>query len=447
MIIKKEFLKEIDKEIYSHRANRVARRAVTHNGILETSINLFEDDTNRYAFNINLTETAIRSQKQSGRCWIFAALNVMEYKLCQKNNLKSFELSQNYIYFYDKLERCNYFMESILKTIDEEVNGRLVSFLLTDPINDGGQWEMIKNVVKKYGVVPKYAMLESKNSSESQALNRFLTKMLRMYAKDLRAAKLEGKSEEELKKMIEKFMKEVYKILTISLGTPPTTIDFEAYDKDNNFISHKKITPNEFFENFVDMKIDDYISLINAPTKDKPYYKSYTVKFLGNTIDGENTKYVNVPIEVFKEVILKQLKDKDPVWFGCDVLQNFYRKGSRFDFTTVRLDDLFGVEINFSKEERLDFKESLMTHAMVFMGCDYDEKENKIKRYKVENSWGEDAGEKGYFVMSDEWFNEFMYQVLINKKYLTDKIITAYEEEAIKLEPWDPMGSLAKVYG
>lgn len=444
MILKQEYLESLEKDIYLERVNRVARRAVTHNGVLEAAVNVFEDDSNRHTFNISLEETEIRSQKQSGRCWIFAALNVMEYKLCQKNNLESFELSQNYIYFYDKLERCNYFMESILKTMDEEVGSRLVSFLLTDPINDGGQWDMLKNIIKKYGVVPKYAMLESKNSSDSGALNRFLTKTLRMYAKNLRLAKSKGELKEKLESMVENYMKEIYKILTISLGTPPKTVDFEAVDKENHFISHKNLSPNQFFENFVSMNLDDYISLINAPTKDKPYYKSYTVKFLGNVVEGEEVKYVNVPIEVFKKVILAQLKDKEPVWFGCDVLQNFYRKGSsHFDFSTLRLDELFGMDIDFSKEDRLDYKESLMTHAMVFMGCDYDEEKNLIKRYKVENSWGEDAGNKGYFVMSDAWFDEYVYQVLIHKKHLEPTILAAYEEEAIKLEPWDPMGSLA----
>lgn len=446
MILEKNFLKEIENEIYSERANKISRRAATQNGILEASINIFEDNNNRHTFNINLEETEIRSQKQSGRCWIFAALNVMEYKLCRKNNLKSFELSQNYIYFYDKLERCNYFMESILKTLDESLDGRLVSFLLTDPINDGGQWDMLKNIIKKYGVVPKYSMPETKNSSNSAALNKFLTKMLRMYAKNLRNANDEGLSKKDLEEMIKKYMKEIYKVLTISLGTPPEIVDFEATDKENNFISHKNITPKEFFENYVNMEVDEYISLINAPTKGKPYYKSYTVKFLGNVVEGDKVKYVNVPIEILKKYVLKQLQDKEPVWFGCDVLQNFYRPGSRFDLTTVRLEELFGVEINFSKEQKLDYKESLMTHAMVFVGCDYDEKNNKINRYKVENSWGEEAGKKGYFVMSDEWFDEYVYQILINKKYLDKEILVSYDEEPKELEPWDPMGSLAKMY-
>lgn len=443
MEITKEFLQNSREKFYKDRANRVAQRAAVNNGLVEASVDRVEDERNRHTFNIELKEKEIRNQKQSGRCWMFAALNLMEYKLCRKYNLKGFELSKNYTLFFDKLERCNYFLDSIIRTLDEDLDGRLVSHILTDPMGDGGQWDMIKNIIKKYGLVPSYAMKESVNSSATANLNNYLTKILRMYAKNLRDSYKEEKDLEKLKKMQEEYMKKIYDVLSISLGTPPEKFDFEVRNEDEEFISDKNLTPQEFLKKHVEVNLDDYISLINAPTKDKPYFKSYTVDFLGNVMELDKVRYVNVPVEVMKDGILKQLKDGEPVWFGCDVAQFFYRKGANLDLSTLKIFDLLNVEYDLSKEERLDYKESLMTHAMVFVGCDYDEENKKINRYKVENSWGKDAGDRGYLVMSDKWFDEYMYQALINKKYLDEKVIKAYSEEPIHLKPWDPMGSLA----
>lgn len=443
MEITKEFLQNSREKFYKDRANRVAQRAAVNNGLVEASVDRGEDERNRHTFNIELKEKEIRNQKQSGRCWMFAALNLMEYKLCRKYNLKGFELSKNYTLFFDKLERCNYFLDSIIRTLDEDLDGRLVSHILTDPMGDGGQWDMIKNIIKKYGLVPSYAMKESVNSSATANLNNCLTKILRMYAKNLRDSYKEEKDLEKLKKMQEEYMKKIFDVLSISLGTPPEKFDFEVRNEDEEFISDKNLTPQEFLKKHVEVNLDDYISLINAPTKDKPYFKSYTVDFLGNVMELDKVRYVNVPVEVMKDGILKQLKDGEPVWFGCDVAQFFYRKGANLDLSTLKIFDLLNVEYDLSKEERLDYKESLMTHAMVFVGCDYDEENKKINRYKVENSWGKDAGDRGYLVMSDEWFDEYMYQALINKKYLDEKVIKAYSEEPIHLKPWDPMGSLA----
>lgn len=443
MEITKEFLQNSREKFYKDRANRVAQRAAVNNGLVEASVDRGEDERNRHTFNIELKEKEIRNQKQSGRCWMFAALNLMEYKLCRKYNLKGFELSKNYTLFFDKLERCNYFLDSIIRTLDEDLDGRLVSHILTDPMGDGGQWDMIKNIIKKYGLVPAYAMKESVNSSATANLNNYLTKILRMYAKNLRVSYKKEKDLEKLKKMQEEYMKKIYDVLSISLGTPPEKFDFEVRNEDEEFISDKNLTPQEFLKKHVEVNLDDYISLINAPTKDKPYFKSYTVDFLGNVMELDKVRYVNVPVEVMKDGILKQLKDGEPVWFGCDVAQFFYRKEANLDLSTLKIFDLLNVEYDLSKEERLDYKESLMTHAMVFVGCDYDEENKKINRYKVENSWGKDAGDRGYLVMSDEWFDEYMYQALINKKYLDEKVIKAYSEEPIHLKPWDPMGSLA----
>lgn len=445
MHLTQEFLEQSKKEFLSDRANRIAQRASINNGILEASIDRTEDNTTRHTFNIELKEKKIRNQKQSGRCWMFAALNFLEYKICTKYNLKGFELSKNYTLFYDKLERCNYFLNSIIETVEEPLDGRLVSHLLSSPMGDGGQWDMIKNIINKYGLVPLYAMKESENSSNTSNMNNYLTKVLRMYAKNLRLSYEKDKDIDKLKEMQKEYMKKIYNILSIALGTPPEKIDFEVRNEDKEFISDKDLTPQEFFQKHIGVDLSDYVSLINAPTKDKPYYESYTVDFLGNIEELDKVKYVNVPIDVMKKAIVKQLQDDEPVWFGCDVGQFFYRKEAYLSLSNVNIFDLLDVKYDFSKEERLLYGESLMTHAMVFMGCDYDKEKDKINRYKVENSWGKDSGHEGFLTMSDEWFNEYMYQTLINKKYLDEKVLSSYEKEPIHLKPWDPMGSLAKI--
>lgn len=445
MEITKEFLERNRKDFCADRANVIAQRAAVNTGLLPASYGRSEDETNRHRFNIELKDKVIRNQKKSGRCWMFAALNVMEYKICRKYNLKEFELSKNYTLFYDKLERCNYFLDNIIKTIEEDVDSRLVAHLLSEPMGDGGQWDMMKHIINKYGLVPVYAMPESENSSDTSGMNKYLTKLLRMYAKNLRKSYATKKDMNALRSLQEEYMKNVYRILCISLGTPPEKIDFEARneDDDKKFISFKNLTPQEFFKEHIGMDLDNYISIINAPTKDKPYYKSYTVDYLGNVIEMGGVKYVNVPVEIMKKAIVSQLKDDDPVWFGCDVGQFFNRSGANLDLSSLGVYDLWNVNMDFSKEEQLDYKESLMTHAMVFVGCDYDEKTDKINRYKVENSWGKDAGDKGFLIMSDAWFDAYMYQALVNKKYLSEEILKAYEEDPIHLKPWDPMGSLA----
>lgn len=443
MDIKLEKLKELNENFDNCRCNRIAQNASMTNGIIKAAENKQIEGIKRASFSINLNQGEITNQKQSGRCWMFAALNTFRYKVIKDLNLKNFELSQSYPLFYDKLEKSNYFFNSILKTLDEDLDSRLLAHLLSDPLGDGGQWDMFVNLVNKYGVVPKDVMPESANSENTRFMDEYLTKLLRTYAAKLRTSHEKGSSIEELEKMVEGYMEDIHRALCISLGTPPEVFDFDIRDKDDNFISEKNITPKDFFKKYVNINLDEYISIINAPTKDKPYNETYTVDFLGNVIEGNPVKYINLPIEELKKAAIKQLSNNEPVWFGCDVGQFFSRDGFVLDLESVKVDDLFNVDFNMTKEERLDYSESLMTHAMVFQGVDLDEDKNPTK-WRVENSWGKDAGKDGYLVMTDRWFNEYMYQVAINKKYLSEEILKNWEKEPKHLKPWDPMGSLAK---
>ncbi len=440
--INQELLEKYSQDFRSDRASRVACDAVTGNGLFKSSVNPAVAWKNNHEFSLTLKQGAITSQKQSGRCWLFAAMNVMRARIIQKCNLDTFELSQNYMMFWDKLEKSNWFLENILDTLEEESGSRLLSFLLSDPLGDGGQWDMMANLVSKYGVVPKYSMPETVVSSSTREMNRTMTELLRGYACSLRKEAQAGASREQLEQSKADMLNHIYRVLCICLGEPPRTVNMEVRDKEGNFIQEYDMTPQDFFKKYVDMDLHDYISLINAPTADKPFYHRYTVKMLGNVKEGAPVCYINLPIEELKAAAIAQLKDGEPVWFGCDMGPRINRDTGVMDLDIYDFKDILQIDLSMTKAERLDYDQSKMTHAMVFQGVNLTP-DGRPTRWRVENSWGEDAGKKGYYVMSDDWFSEYMYQVVVNKKYLTKEQLAVLDTETIVLNPWDPMGSLA----
>lgn len=437
-----EVLEKMEQEFDANAAHKLAMNAATKSGITSLLRDADLEKRMRFSFSIDLEAGKVTNQKQSGRCWMFAALNTMRVEVMKKLNLENMELSQNYTLFYDKLEKANYFLETILDTVDEPTNGRLISWLLMAPLNDGGQWDMLANIIRKYGIVPKEAMPETFSSSCTREITPWMTKKLREFACTLRTAYAKGASMEELQEKKQEMMSVIYRMLVIALGKPPKTFSWETRDKDRQFIRMNDITPQDFFAEYVGWNLDDYVSIINAPTQDKPFYHSYTVQYLGNVTEGHIVRHLNLPIEEMKQLAIRQMQDGQVVWFGCDVGQFHEKDLGIMDTDGIQAGLLFDTDFPMSKAERLDYGESLMTHAMVFTGVNLD-KEGKPDRWKVENSWGEDRGNKGFYIMSDRWFDEYMYQVVVNKKYLSKEQRKAYEEEPTVLAPWDPMGSLA----
>ncbi|OTN89403.1 aminopeptidase C [Enterococcus sp. 7E2_DIV0204] len=429
-----------DSFIENNKLNAL-QRGVVKNGITASAQNQQAEVNNVPVFSVDITTGKVANQKQSGRCWMFAALNTFRHKMINSFNLKDFELSQNYTFFWDKYEKSNYFYENIIATADQELDSRKVAFLLATPQQDGGQWDMIVSLFQKYGVVPKTAMPESSNSSNSRDLNNYLNKKLRKDATILRELITAGKSAAEVQAVKETMLEEVYNFLATSLGTPPETFDFEYRDEEKNYHLDQKLTPQSFYEKYVGVNLDDYVSVINAPTADKPYNQTYTVEMLGNVVGGKEVKYINVDMSTFKKLSVAQLEQGESVWFGCDVGQSSTRDSGIMSLDAYDMNDLFDIDFTMTKAQRLDFGESLMTHAMVLTGVDVID--GTSTKWKVENSWGEKVGDKGFFVMSDAWMDEYTYQIVIRKELLSKELQEVWKQEPTVLAPWDPMGALA----
>ena len=417
------------------------QRGVVKNGITASAETIQGHVNNVPVFSVDVTTGKVSNQKQSGRCWMFAALNTFRHKMLNAFNLKDFELSQNHTFFWDKYEKANYFYENVLATAQEPLSSRKVAFLMQTPQQDGGQWDMIVSIFQKYGVVPKAVMPESSNSSNSRDLNNYLNKKLRKDAGTLRQLVADGQSEAAIQEAKEGMLQEIYNFLATSLGTPPETFDFEYRDEEKNYHIDRGLTPQTFYDKYVGVDLDDYVSIINAPTADKPYNKSYTVEMLGNVVGGKEVKYLNVDMETFKKLAIAQLEQGESVWFGCDVGQSSTRDSGIMALDAYDMNDLFDIDFTMTKAQRLDYGESLMTHAMVLTGVDIVD--GKSTKWKVENSWGEKVGTNGFFVMSDEWMDEYTYQIVVRKEFLTAEQLAAFEAEPQVLAPWDPMGALA----
>ncbi len=433
--IKKENLENIENEYKKDITNTIARRALVKSKISDITKVNEQTEFTRNMFSINLKTLPVTNQKRSGRCWIFAGCNVIREKIAEKYNLKDFEISQNYIAFYDKLEKCNYLLESIISLKNSPKDDRTLDYLLSTGVQDGGQWDLFVNIVNKYGVVPKNAFPETFQSSNTNEIDGLLNKYIRKFAYDIR------NNEENIEARKEKSIKEIYSILCSCFGIPPKTFTFEYVDKDKKYNIIKDLTPMKFYKEIVPINLDDYVSIINSPTDDKPFGKTYTVDYLGNVIEGNEVLYLNLEIERLKELAINQLKNGETVWFGSDCGKAGDREGGVWDDATFDIDTLFKINSQMSKGAMLDTRESAMNHAMVITGVNLD---NEIPtKWKIENSWGDEVADKGYYVATDSWFTKYVYQVVVNKKYLTQEEKESLKAEKMRLKPWDPMGTLA----
>ena len=437
--IKKKQIDKMRKEFESDSLARVAQNAVTSNNL--SSVTLRRDLVQEidFTFSTKLDEWKATNQKSSGRCWLFATLNLFRPGTMKKMNVKEFEFSQAHIHFWDKFERSNHFLEAIIETSGRPVDDRTIHFLLSDPIGDGGQWNMAMNLIRKHGLVPKSAYPESNSSSSTRWMNSILKDILRSSASEIRGILDSGGSEKDARSHKESRMEDIWRVLCIHLGTPPESFDWQWRDKDKEFHRRGEMTPQQFAGEFVDVDWEEYVCIVNDPRNE--YYQTYTVDYLQNVAGGPPVVYLNVPSDEMKSITQEILEDGMPVWMGCDVGKQMDRKRGLWDANLFETNELYGVDYGMSKADRLRYGQTMMTHAMLFTGVDVYE--GKPRRWRVENSWGDDSGQKGFYTMNDNWYDEHMFEIASPKKYLTEKMLKGLETVPIVLEAWDPMGSLA----
>ena len=391
----------------------------------------------QYQFNVEIKTMTSTNQKSSGRCWLYAATNVLREIVGKKLNMESFEFSQSWLAFWDKFERVNAYLDAICETASLPHDDRMVDYLVGTGIGDGGQWDMFVNIVDKYGLVPKTAFPETAQTSATGEMNRHLNLYLRAQTARLRDALEIHEDVTELRRTI---LEKVFSFLCACYGEPPEKFDFEYKDRDGVIHFEENLDPTSFRDQYIGDYLDHYVSLINAPAADKPFYRAYTVKYLNNVLGAQkDIYYYNVPIEELKAKVIQQLKDGEIVWFGSDVGKYRDRENMVWNDTSFNEDIITGFDTKMTKEQMLWYHSSQMNHAMCITGVNIGP-DGKPNRWKIENSWGTDGPNGGYYIGSDTWFDKMVYQAVLNKKYLTEYKL---DMEPIVLNPWDPMGSLA----
>lgn len=407
---------------------QVAQKSVMQNGILASA----EDDAllkklspPNFAFSVDVDREAVANQKQSGRCWMFAGLNFLRWHIEKELNLPhgTFELSQAYYTFYNKLERAAWFLENIIRTAAEPLDSREVSYLLQTPMEDGGYWDWIAGLIMKYGAIPHSAMAETHASNNSSEINTVLSTLLRKDAIEMRRLSNENKDTSEA---MDRMLTEVYRILATCYGEPPKTIDFQYVDKNNKYHADFGLTPKQFQEKYVPIDLNDYIAVSNFPGENRPFNRMYTIETSAQ-IPNRRLLYLNVPMDDLKKLVLDQLDggNGEPVWFASDVLKGLDRVAGVMDTKLYDLSAMFGVALDgMDKGTAIDMWEAGPDHAMMIAGVDIHD--GKPLKWKVENSWGTEnggqpTGHNGYYVGGDDWFNEYVYVCAIRRDLLSDE--------------------------
>lgn len=422
----------------THAQDRMApvlTRAITKNGIEAASFDNQAASRLERTFSVEVPTGKVSNQKHSGRCWEFSLLNTLRHKFATRYHVKDFELSQNYLFFWDKIERANIFYRNVEQTARQPIDDRLVQFLFANPGEDGGQWAMAASLVQKYGVVPASVMPESFNTDNTTAFQASLSRQLRKDGLKLRQLVMDGASEAELQSLEKSMLQTVYRMTAYSFGEPPTSFDLEYRDDEQQYHRTANLTPQQFYQDYFETDLDDYVVVTNSP--DKPFNRLYSLPDEDNVIGGKPIEFLNLDMGVLTDVAVQQLQAGETVWFGNGVLRQMDRKTGYLDAHLFETGKLFGTNDHLTKAQRLLTGEGEVSHAMTLTGVDLVA--DTPTKWKVENSWGEQVGDQGYFVMSQDWFNEYVYEVVVHKHFLAPEFQALLNERAQRLPAWDPL--------
>ncbi len=432
---------ELQSDFEGNPSYRLMQNAVTQYDVDDVALDRSIVTRADHNFSHVLDSWTPTDQGKSGRCWLFAGLNLLRVDTMKALNVEQFEFSQNYMMFWDKIERANFLLESIIATADRPVDDRTVAWLLESPLQDAGQWDMFVNLVKKHGVAPKSAMPETESSGNTFKMNSVLFYVLRQGAKQIRDLHAEEAGIDAMREAKRLTLKVIYRVLCIHLGTPPSSFDWQWTDRDGQFHRDGETTPLEFVEKYVTTPFDEYVCLVHDPRETSPLGRTFTIDYLGNVVGGASVKYLNIDIELMKEITLRSLLEGQPVWMGCDVGKQMRRQLGVWDAELFDYAAVYDADFALDKTARLEYGQTRMTHAMLFTGVDVVD--GYPRRWRVENSYGDTIGDKGFCVMNDSWFNEYMFEIAAPKSRLPEGLQRALDSEPIPLPPWDPMGALA----
>ncbi|MCP4256155.1 MAG: C1 family peptidase [Planctomycetes bacterium] len=419
---------------------RAMYNSITNNDVSSLALNRQVLRRHNEIFSHKIETKGITNQKKSGRCWLFAGLNILRPKVIENNNLESFEFSQNYLAFWDKLEKANCFLENIIEFAGRDILDREMEFLLRKPIPDGGYWENVVNLVEKYGAVPQEIMPETNSSGNTNLMNNLISRKLRADAVKLRNMRKQKRSLRRLRTEKTKMLTQVYKMLVLNLGQPPTEFQWRFEDANSVVSKISTYSPKSFYKEFVNVDLREYVDIFNDPSKE--YGKHYSINLIRNIRDGDDAHFANVKMQILKDIAIKAVLDDEPIWFSCDVGKDQSREHGIMAMGMFDYDSIYLTDMAMTKAQRSLFRESVPNHAMVFIGVDMQK--DKPAKWLVENSWGDDKGSKGFWTIYDSWFDTNVYSIIVKKKYVPKEILDIYKKPAIKLPPWDPIYSFVQ---
>jgi bleomycin hydrolase len=430
-----ELTKKLQNSIKMDPHQKALINAVSNNNIEELSRNIEFHRKHDHLFNFKIEAKGITDQQHSGRCWLFAGFNMMRPAVIEKYNIPEFEFSESYLFFWDKLEKANLFLEAMIETRERHIDDREIQTLLDNPVPDGGWWNYVVNLIEKYGTVPKSVMPETKNTTNTGKMNKQLNRMARAFAADLREAAAGGVDEDELREKKVEMLKRIYRLLILHLGVPPEEFTWRVEDNDGEIIE-KDFTPLSFYHETTETDLIEYVNIMDHAAHD--YEKLYRIHYCRNMPGVKDMEFINLPVERLKEFALKALLNKEPVWFAADVGKANDTENGILSTEVYDYESLLGSTGQMSKSERVLYGESTPVHAMVFIGADLDE-DKKARKWLVENSWGTDTGNKGRWTMYDEWFDKYVFSVIVHKRHIPDDVLAILDTKPEILPAWDPM--------